>query len=369
MRFLKNLFGSAAPKAAPHPVLSSITDNDALWAELEEAAQKRRPVECHVEWANQYGVLVSYHGIETYVGRRYLALKPEQNHRDLVGQNLPFAVREASRRGKLLLTRQPLAAAEKRVAIARKLKNVALGEEVSGYVIEVNHLKAIVRLDDYPEAKAVINRTSLKRRFVADMADEFAVGDEVDAIVTGTKPERATLYICPMEFVQDPWESIDEHFHVGDIIAGTITTCAKYGVFVEIATGVTGLVRTHDLDWTRVDPLTFGKTGDQIRVVILDIDPVTRKIALSRKHAMADPRKEFAESHQVGDELEGAVANITDFGLFVEVKKGVQGLLHINHLDLDNKEALQARHPCGSKIRVRVLSIEDDGARIGLVPA
>lgn len=347
-----------------------MTDNHDFWVDLEEAAQKHTLVPCEVLWANQYGVLVTYHGVETYVGRRYLGLEPGQDHRDLVGKTLKFAVRTASRRGKLLLTRQPVTAAEKRVAIKRKLENITFGEEVGGQVIEVRQMKVIVRLDEYPDAKAVINRTSLRRRFIADMAEEFAVGDEVDAIVTGTQPGRGTIYICPMEHMLDPWESIGEHFQVGQIVDGTITTCTKYGVFVELLSGVTGLVRSHDLDWNRVDSATFGQKGDPIRVKVMSIDAQSRKISLSRKDTMHDPRKDFAANHKAGDQVDGTVANITDFGIFVEVGDGVQGLLHANELhldpDSDHKAFMETNHPTGSKIRVRILSIENEGARIGL---
>lgn len=372
MRFLKKLFGFKVAEGQPQAASSFATGNADIRAELEDTAQDHAPVDCYVKWANQYGVLVAYNGIETYVGRRYLALEPEEDHRDMVGKTLKFAVRTDSRRGKLLFTRQPIAAAEKRVAIRRKLENIAMGEEVSGEVIELRRMKAIVRLDEYPEAKAVINRASLRRRFVANMADEFAVGDEVDAIVTGTQPGRATIYICPMEHVQDPWDNIAEYLMVGQIVDGTITTCTKYGVFVELMPGITGLVRVHDLNWNKVDSATFGKKGDPIRVKVMDIDVENRKIALSRKHTMQDPRKDFAVSHKAGDQIEGIVANITDFGMFIEVEDGVQGLLHVNELDLepdsDHKAVMNAKHPAGSKIRVRVLSIENEGARIGLAP-
>lgn len=373
MKFLEKLFKPDEPESPSQAIPSYTSDkNNDFWADLKEAEQDHVPVDCHVEWANQYGVLVSYHDIETYVGRRYLGLDTSEDHHDLVGKTLKFAVRNTSRRGKLLLSRNPITAAEKRVAIKRELEHIVVGEEVGGQVVEVRQMKAFVCLDEYPDASAVINRASLRRRFIADMAEEFAVGDEVDAIVTGTQPGRGIIYICPLEHVQDPWETVTEHLQVGQVLDGTITTCTKYGVFVDLMPGITGLVRMHDLDWNKVEPATFGKKGDPIHVRIMSIDVQDRKIALSRKHTMKDPRKDFAANHSKGDQIEGTVVNITDFGLFVEVGNGVQGLLHANELnldpDIDHKLAMEAAHPIGSKIMVRVILIENEGARIGLTP-
>lgn len=372
MRFVDKLLNFLKPEPSLQAVSSYMDDKDKFWADLEKAEQDRSPIECQVEWANQYGVLVSYHGIETYVARHYLGLDSNEEHRDLVGKTLKFVVRSAPRNGKLLLSRQPIAAAEKRTAIRRQLEHIALGQEVSGQVIKVKKRKVIVRLDEYPDATAVINSTSLKRRFIVDMAEEFAVGDEVDAIVTGTQPGRATIYICPLEHVQDPWETVTEKLKVGQIVDGTITTCTKYGVFVELLPGITGLVRAYDLDWNKVDPADFGQRGDPIRVQIMSIDPEEHRIALSRKHTMPDPRKDFAARYHTGDELEGTVYNITDFGLFVELAEGVHGLLHASELhlnqDSDRKATMQALHPVGSKLKVRLILIENEGARIGLAP-
>lgn len=355
--------GAARPKSA-----------STAWQDIDEAAASGTSIECYVEWADQYGVLVNFRGVEIYVGRRYLGISSQEDHHALVGQKLAFRINGAAVRGKVRLTRT--LDREGRAACYQALREASdslVGESVVGVVTRVRPYQVSVRLDKYPCAVAVFNRKGLNGNQVRDLSEQHFVGDRVEATITRVRPNRGAIHVLPVQYEVDPWVDFCLRHRDGDVVMGRISGIKQYGVFVDLSPGVRGLIRVPDLDWMKIEPAAIGKAGDQIEIKILEIDLENRKILLSRKEVTANPRVKFALRHKEGDALRGKVAEVTNFGVFVELAEHVQGLMHKNTLQFadgtDRQAEMVRRYRVGAEVDVVVKQFWDQGARIALAPA
>jgi len=170
----------------------------------------------------------------------------------------------------------------------------------------------------------------------------------------------------------DLWKRSIQGYQVGQVVTGTIVEYRVYGVLVKLETDAVGLLHKDEIDWTKINPLEFMNLGDEIEVKILSIDEERQRIALSRRELLDDPRVMFIETAEVGNVYEGKVAKVVDYGMFVEISRGVRGLLHIDELGFQkdqNRTAFDAGLQPGDDLRVRLIKIEQDRRRLTLALA
>jgi len=194
------------------------------------------------------------------------------------------------------------------------------------------------------------------------------VGDIVEAVIADVNPETRRLSLSLRATEPNPWEQLAEKYRIGDRIVGTVRNLTDFGAFVEIEEGIDGLVHVSDMSWGRRvrHPSEVLKKGDQVQAVLTAIDVDNRRISLSIKEFRPNEWEEFARSHHPGQVVEGTVAKVAEFGVFVRLPGGLEGLMHVSETDAPRGQKLTDVYHEGQPIRVRILRIEPEEQRIGL---
>jgi small subunit ribosomal protein S1 len=206
-------------------------------------------------------------------------------------------------------------------------------------------------------------------RRVSHPSEVVNVGDEIDVKVLKFDRERMRVSLGLKQLGEDPWVQIAARYPVGARIYGTVTNLADYGSFVEIEEGVEGLVHVSEMDWTNknINPGKICQVGDEVEVMVLDIDEERRRISLGMKQCKPNPWDEFAATHNKGDKIEGRIKSITDFGIFVGLEGGIDGLVHLSDISWDqNGEDVIREFKKGDEVEAVVLSVDPERERISL---
>ena len=242
------------------------------------------------------------------------------------------------------------------------------GTRVQGRIVSLTDYGAFIELE--PGVEGLIHVTEMSwTRKVRHPGKLFSVGDDVEAVVKDLDTERKRISLSIKEAEPNPWESIHERYPLGDIVSGKVRNITDFGIFVGLADGIDGLVHISDLSWSQRQrkPSAFAKKGDEIQVKILHIDPDKERLSLGIKQLTEDPWKELEDKIHINDEVIGRVVNVTDFGIFVEVMEGVEGLVHISEIDSDiPKEQISDVYKVNSLIRAKVLKVDVEERRLGL---
>jgi len=194
------------------------------------------------------------------------------------------------------------------------------------------------------------------------------VGDEVEAIVSELDMEQRRISLSLRQTERNPWEELTDTHPEGSVIEGKVRNLTEFGAFVEITDGIDGLIHVSDMSWTKrvKHPSEILKKGDIVRARITHIDVENQRVSLSIKEFMPNEWDDFVSSHHVGDVLDGRVVNVTDFGLFVDVYNGLEGLAHVSEIDVPQGVKLEDRFAVGDFVRTRILRIEEDDRKVGL---
>jgi ribosomal protein S1 len=242
-----------------------------------------------------------------------------------------------------------------------------IGKRVSGKVVSIVDYGAFVELEEGVEGLIHVSEMSWTKK-VKNPRSMVDVDQEVEVVVSEVDPEKRRLSLSLRATEPNPWETVAETYTIGSEIHGIVRNLTDFGAFVEIVPGVDGLVHISDMSWTRriQHPSDVVQKGQEIDAVITSIDVVNQRISLSMKELMPNEWEEYANSHRVGDETRGTVTNITDFGLFIELAPGVEGLCHVSEIDRDPSQSLADEYAVGQEVRCRILRIDWNDNRIGL---
>ncbi len=242
-----------------------------------------------------------------------------------------------------------------------------VGKRVHGKVVSIVDYGAFVELEEGVEGLIHVSEMSWTKK-VKNPRSILEVGQEVDVVVSDVDSDKRRLSLSLRATEPNPWEEVAEKYHVGSKIRGTVRNLTDFGAFVEIIPGVDGLVHISDMSWTRriAHPSEVVQKGQQVDAIITAIDIVNQRISLSMKELLPNEWEEYANAHGVGDIVPGTVTNITDFGVFIELAPGVEGLCHISEIDLDSGMMLQEMFSPGQKVLCRILRIDWNDNRIGL---
>jgi small subunit ribosomal protein S1 len=245
-------------------------------------------------------------------------------------------------------------------------KKFPVGSRVHGKVVSLVDYGAFVELEPGVEGLIHVSEMSWTKK-VVNPSKVLNVGQEVDAIVTELDLVQRRISLSLRQTERNPWEDLSHHFPVGSIIEGKVRNLTEFGAFVEITEEIDGLVHVSDMSWTKriKHPSEVLKKGDTVRARITHIDVENQRVSLSIKEFLPNEWQEFVENNRVGDVVTGRVSNVTDFGLFIDIYDGLEGLAHISEIDFGGSK-LSDSYATGDWVRARILRIEEDDRKVGL---
>jgi len=243
----------------------------------------------------------------------------------------------------------------------------AVGSRVTGVVVSLTDYGAFVELEEGIEGLIHVSEMSWTRK-VRHPSKVVSVGEEVETVVLDIKPESRRISLGMKQVVPNPWDVIAEKYPVGTTIEGKIKNITDFGLFIGIDEGIDGLVHISDISWIKriKHPSELYKKGDMLQAIVLDIEKESERFSLGIKQLQEDPWKTVAERYQVGKEITGTVTNLTDFGVFVELEEGIEGLVHVSEISKEKIKTPVGKYNVGEVITARVMNINSEERRIGL---
>ncbi|MDD9304415.1 MAG: 30S ribosomal protein S1 [Desulfobacter sp.] len=242
-----------------------------------------------------------------------------------------------------------------------------INSKVEGRVVSLTDYGAFIELEEGVEGLIHVSEMSWTRK-IRHPSQMVAVGEQVEAVVLDLKPDNRRISLGIKQTVDNPWEVISQKYPVGTIIEGKIKNITEFGLFIGIDYDIDGLVHISDISWTKriKHPSEVYKKNDTIQAVVLDIDKGNERFSLGIKQTQADPWETVAERYEVGKEISGEITNLTDFGVFVELEEGIEGLVHVSEISKENIKSPKEHYQIGDSITAKVMNINSDERRIGL---
>jgi small subunit ribosomal protein S1 len=242
-----------------------------------------------------------------------------------------------------------------------------LGSKVHGRVVSLTDYGAFIELEEGVEGLIHVSEMSWTKK-VRNPSKLLAMGTEVDAVVTDVNVQNRRISLSLKALEQNPWDTISERYPIGAVVTGKVRNLTDFGAFVEVEDGIDGLIHISDMSWNRrlKHPNEVLKKGDAVQARVISVDGENQRLSLSIKEFLPNEWDNFAKSHNVGHELIGTIAKITDFGLFIRVAEGVEGLAHISEISRDPKAKLDKTFHVGEAVRTRIIKIDWTDKKIGL---
>lgn len=338
-----------------------------VWEDLNRAYQAGTPVKGRVLAVIKGGLTVDIGGVEAFLPGSQIDTKPVHQLNRMIGQVLDMKViKMNSGRGNIVLSRRALLEKDLSAKKAETLSSLAEGQVVSGVVKNVTEYGAFV---DLGGIDGLLHITDMSWGRISHPSEVCAVGDKIEVVVLKYDREKQKVSLGIKQKTQDPWLSVAEKYPVGGRVRGKVVSLTDYGAFVELEHGVEGLVHVSEMSWTQKvkHPSKVVSVGDSIEAQVLAMDPAGKRISLGMKQVEANPWHSIGDRYPVGSEVEGKVKTITDFGAFIGLEEGIDGLIHISDLSWTR----HIKHPSellkkGQKTRVVVLSLDPQKERISL---
>ncbi len=337
-----------------------------IWRDIEEAFQRDGAIEGTITGKVKGGLKVDV-GVPAFLPGSHADLRPARNLDRYIGQRYRFAILKFNRaRGNVVVSRRAVLEREREALKEETMKVLEEGVILEGIVKNITDYGAFV---DLGGLDGLLHVTDMSWGRIARPSDLIHVGERVKVVVLKYDPERGRVSLGMKQIMPDPWSSVADHYPVGARVRGKVVSLADYGAFVELEPGIEGLVHISEMSWTKrvTHPSKIVEPGQEVEVVVLDVDTANRRISLGLKQAAPNPWEMVRINHPVGSRLHGTVKHITDFGLFVGVDEGIDGLVHISDLHWTRK----IKHPSelykkGDEIDAVVLGIDVDNERIAL---
>jgi small subunit ribosomal protein S1 len=337
-----------------------------VWRELDKAFQAETPVEGVVLGKVKGGLKVDI-GVPAFLPGSHVDIRPARNLDRYVGQRGRFQILKFNRaRGNVVVSRRSVLERERASLKEQTLKVLEEGVILEGTVKNITDYGAFI---DLGGIDGLLHITDMAWGRLQHPSEVLKVGDKVKVVVLKYDPERERVSLGMKQIMPDPWTKVAEAYPPGTRIKGKVVSVTDYGAFVEIEKGVEGLIHVSEMSWSKraVHPSKVVNPGDMVEVQVLGVDEANRRISLGLKQTEANPWEELAQKHPIGSRVKGKVKSITDFGVFVEIEPGIDGLVHISDLSWTKK----IRHPSevckkGDEIEATVLGIDVENERVSL---
>ncbi len=337
------------------------------WLALEQALESGEHVTGTIVGRVKGGMTVMTNGIRAFLPGSLVDLRPVKDTSQFEGQTVEFKVIKLDRkRNNVVLSRRAVLEESMGEERERLLEKLEEGLVLKGIVKNITDYGAFI---DLGGIDGLLHITDMAWRRVRHPSELVQIGEEIEVKVLKFDRERSRVSLGVKQLGEDPWLGLSRRYPQGTRLFGKVTNLTDYGAFVEVEDGIEGLVHVSEMDWTNknVDPRKVVTLGEEVEVMVLDIDEERRRISLGMKQCLPNPWEEFAMNHKRGDRVRGAIKSITDFGIFVGLDGGIDGLVHLSDLTWtgSGEEAVR-EYKRGEEVDAVVLGIDTEKERISL---
>ncbi|MEJ2306627.1 MAG: 30S ribosomal protein S1 [candidate division WOR-3 bacterium] len=338
-----------------------------VWDQVKEAHKEDTPVECEVVRRVKGGFMVKVFGTEAFLPGSQIDLKPARDLDVDVGDKFEVRIIKVNfKRRNIVVSRRVLLSEEHEAKVKEFLEEIKEGDVVEGTVKNITEFGAFIELDGID---GLLHITDMSWRRINHPSEMLSVGDTVKVLVKEVDEDTKRVSLGLKQLKPDPWKNVQERYQIGNQVKGKVVSLTDYGAFVELESGIEGLIHVSEMSWTKhiKHPSEVMKVGQEVEAIVLEVDEKARKISLGLRQAVPDPWEKVAEKYPVGSVVKGKVVNLTSFGAFIQLEEGVEGLLHISDMSWTQR----INHPRdvldkGKTIKCQVLSVNEDERRISL---
>ena len=342
-------------------------DKIKIWNKIAEFFDKGEALEGKVVARIKGGLSVDLGGIKAFLPGSQVDIRPVRNLDKVIGQTLQMKVIKMNQaRGNIVLSRRQLLEEERTGLKDRILDTLKEGQIIKGVVKNLTDYGAFV---DLGGLDGLLHITDISWGRIGHPSQVFGIGDPVEVVVLKFDRERERVSLGYKQKTPDPWIAVEQKYHVNDRVSGKVVSLTDYGAFIELEEGIEGLVHVSEMSWTQriKHPSKVVNLGDEVDAVILNIDVANKRISLGMKQVETNPWEHIEERYPVGSQIRGEVRNITDFGVFIGIEEGIDGLVHISDLSWTER----IKHPSevlskGDEVDALVLAIDKKKERISL---
>ncbi len=337
-----------------------------IWEELSEVYEKGAPISGTILGRTKGGLIVDI-GVRAFLPGSQVDLRPVRDLDKLIGKAFPMKIIKLNqKRGNIVLSRRELLEEERKHLKEDTLATLGEGKHIKGKIKNITEYGAFV---DLGGLDGLLHITDMSWGRIGHPSELFQVGDEIEVVVLKFDRTNERVSLGYKQRLPDPWEAVEQRYPVGTKFKGKVVSMTDYGAFIELEQGVEGLVHISEMSWTQrvKHPSKVVAIGDMIEVVVLDVDRTNKRISLGMRQAEPNPWNFIEERYPVGTRVEGRVRNLADFGAFVELEEGIDGLIHISDMSWTKR----VRHPSevlkkGEKVEAIVLHVDKANHRISL---
>ncbi|MDU0810287.1 MAG: 30S ribosomal protein S1 [Burkholderia sp.] len=339
----------------------------ASWLSLEKALDNNELVTGTVTGKVKGGMTVMVNGIRSFLPGSLIDIRPVKDTTPYEGKTLEFHVIKLDRkRNNVVLSRRAVIEATQGEERAKLLETLNEGAIINGVVKNITDYGAFI---DLGGIDGLLHITDIAWRRVRHPSEVLSIGQEVTAKILKFDQEKNRVSLGIKQIGDDPWEGISRRYPKGTRLFGKVTNITDYGAFVEVESGIEGLVHVSEMDWTNknIAPSKVVQLGDEVEIIVLDIDEDRRRISLGMKQCKPNPWNYFSQNFKKGDRLVGSIKSITDFGIFISLPGRIDGLVHLSDLSWnENSEEAVRKYKKGDEVEAIVLGVDVDKERISL---
>ncbi len=337
------------------------------WDRVNEALNNEEIVKGYIKCKTKGGMIVDVFGTEAFLPGSQIDVKPIRDYDVFVGKTMEFRVIKINQEYRnVVVSHKALIEAELEAQKREIVSHLEKGQVLEGTVKNITNYGVFI---DLGGVDGLIHITDLSWGRVSDPHEIVSLDQKINVVILDFDEEKKRIALGLKQLTPHPWEALDANLKVGDHIKGKVVVIADYGAFVEVATGVEGLIHVSEMSWSQHlrSAHDFLKVGDEVEAVILTLDREERKMSLGLKQLKPDPWENIEEKYPIGSKHTARVRNFTNFGVFVEIEEGVEGLIHISDLSWTKK----IKHPneftqIGAEIEVVVLDVDKENRRLSL---
>ncbi len=337
------------------------------WERINQALENKEIIKGYIKCRTKGGMIVDVFGIEAFLPGSQIDVKPIRDYDVYVGQTLDFQVVKINQEYKnVVVSHKALIEAELEAQKQQIISTLEKGQVLEGTVKNITNYGVFI---DLGGVDGLVHITDLSWGRVSNPREVVQDDEKLKVVILDFDEEKKRIALGIKQLTPHPWDALDAELKVGDKVKGRVVVMADYGAFVEIAPGVEGLIHVSEMSWSQHlrSAQDFLKVGDEVEAVVLTLDRTDRKMSLGLKQLKEDPWKDIEVKYPVGSQHTAKVRNFTNFGVFVELEEGVDGLIHISDLSWTKK----VKHPSeftqvGAPIEVKVLEIDKDNRRLSL---
>ena len=337
------------------------------WFKLQECQKENVIVQGEITGKVRGGFTVDINGTQAFLPGSQVDVKPIRDIRPLMNMSQSFHILKMDkRRGNIVVSRKSVLTDNSNVSKSEILESLSEGQEIEGIVKNITDYGAFI---DLGGIDGLLHVTDISWKRINNPSEVISIGEKVKVLITKLSREDQRVSLGMKQLQDDPWVDVDKKYEVGKKYNGQVTNMADYGAFVGLEGGLEGLVHVSEMSWvSKIEkPSKYVNIGDEVQVKVLEIDSEKKRLSLGIKQCFDNPWENFAQKNPVGSLVKGQIQNIADFGMFVQVDEGLDGLVHLSDIDwkVEGNIAIK-EYKVGQEIEAKILDFDVDKERISL---